>query len=176
MSSSTKFNQRYDTTSKLMYVNDISSVMHCHHYTTNFIKVALDFEDLSGIENMINAAEDAFFLAFKKYFISEHVVSTIDRIKICTDLYAYTGMGVMNIVNCKGDSGDIELLHSHVDEGWLKKFGKIDRPINFITQGYIKAMFSTVFDEKIRSYKVDEIESIVLGSKKSHFKVNKNEG
>lgn len=166
-----QFNQRFDNTTKLMYVNNIPSVMHCHHYTTNFIDLALQFEEMGAVEKMINAAEDSFFLLFKKYFITEKIESKEDKKQICEEMYAALGLGAMKIKHFSEKEGSAELHHSHIDEGWLKKFGKIDRPINFITLGFLKAVFNTIFSKTIRAYKVIEEESLVLGAEKSRFSI-----
>jgi len=59
--------------------------------------------------------------------------------------------------------GEAKLLHSHVDEGWIRKWGKHDKFINHFTCGYCAAVFAAAFDKPARSYQVSEQTSIVVG-------------
>ena len=60
-----------------------------------------------------------------------------------------------------------------MDEGWIKKWGKRDKPVNFITQGYLCAAFAAVYNQPQGSYKVSETQSIVSGADKSVFSVGR---
>ena len=66
------------------------------------------------------------------------------------------------------------MVHSHVDEGWIKKWGKRDEPVNFIGSGYIAALFAAVLGKSTRSFDVKETASIVSGADKSEFVVAAN--
>jgi len=77
----------------------------------------------------------------------------------------------MEVVYLGDDSGKVVLHRAHVDEGWIKKWGKFDRPVNYIAAGYVAAMFAAVNEKAPRSYKVTEVESLVMGAPKSVFNV-----
>ena len=96
-----------------------------------------------------------------------------DAIDIAVQMFSAVGMGKMSIAYNTESSGEIEMPHAYVDEGWLKKWGKYKTPVNFIGAGYIAGMFAAVYDKPTRTYTVIEIQSMVMGSDKSVFKVNR---
>jgi hypothetical protein len=66
-------------------------------------------------------------------------------------------------VTGSADGGEVKLLHSHIDEGWIKKWGKHNKAINHFSCGYAAAMFASATDKPARSYKVSETSAIVKG-------------
>ena len=93
---------------------------------------------------LAEAAEDSFFQVLSDYFRQHHIEDVADRISIAEQYYAAVGVGKME-VKCAGpESGEVELVYSHVDQGWIKKWGNHTKPINFITWGYIAALFAAV--------------------------------
>lgn len=68
------------------------------------------------------------------------------------------------------NSGAVDMPHPHVDEGWLKKWGRHKEPVNYIGGGYLSGMFSAAFGKPTGTYKVTETQSKVMGAGKSHFK------
>ncbi len=61
--------------------------------------------------------------------------------------------------------------HSHVDEGWKKKWGKREEPVNFIGQGFLAAAMAAVYDLPSGSYEVREQQSIVAEAEASRFTI-----
>ena len=151
------------------YLNGEVYVLHCHHYATLYSQLADDCGMLDGKKLLSEVAEDTFYDELSKYYRDHNVQGTEDRIAVAEQYYARTGLGKMQ-VRCAGtDGGEVELLHSHVDEGWIKKWGKRDKPVNFITCGYIAGMLSAVFGKPRRSYVVIETQSLVKGNERSLF-------
>ena len=81
------------------------------------------------------------------------------------------GLGKLQVVCGGSDSGEVELHHSHVDQGWIKKWGKRDKPVNSIGAGYIAALFAAGFDLPPRAFAVTETASIVSGAPRSVFNI-----
>ncbi|MBN2083178.1 hypothetical protein JW859_13350 [bacterium] len=152
-------------------LNGHTSVLHCHHYATLYSRLADDCGMLDGRKLLFECAEDSFLEVLCSYYAEQGIDSIEDRIAIAEQYYAVTGLGKMNIKCAGAESGEVELLHSHVDEGWIKKWGKRDSAVNFITCGYIAAVFSAVFDHPARSYTVAEFASLVKGDERSRFNV-----
>lgn len=80
-------------------------------------------------------------------------------------------MGKMRITCAGAESGEVELDHSHVDEGWINKWGKHDQPVNYIGAGYIAGVFAALFDQPNQTYTASETQSIVSGAERSLFTV-----
>jgi len=165
-----QLDKKFDPKAKRHYLNGFQIVLHCHHYTTLYTQLALD---ASETELLADVAEESFLEVLKKYFIDNQIINLDEKIDLACQYFGAVGLGKM-IVNYFGDdSGEVELIVSHLDSGWIKKWGMYDKPVNYITVGFIQAMFSILCDKPIKTFKAIEIESIVRGAKTSIFKVHK---
>lgn len=165
---------RFDPKSCRHYVNGRPSVLHCHHYASLYTQLAEDCGMLDGKKLLAEVAEESFYEVLSDYYCQHNISGIEDRVAIAEQYYGITGMGEM-IVTCAGpDSGEVKLLHSHVDEGWIKRWGKRKQPVNFITIGYISGLFAAVFNRSLKSYSVTENLSIVSGAEYSSFNVVAN--
>ncbi len=156
------------------FLNGEVYVLHCHHYAALYSQLADDCGMLDGKKLLSEVAEDTFYDELSKYYREHDITGTADRIAIAEQYYARIGLGKMNVLCAGTDGGEVELRHSHVDDGWIKKWGKRDKPVNFITQGYIAGLLSAVFGKPRRSYAVVETESIVKGNQRSLFQAATN--
>ncbi len=163
-----RFEQRFDRRMMFQYINDEPSVLHCHHYATLFTKVAIDQEKLGGPRLLSEAMEDAFYLVLKKYFIHEEMTREEERVRAAEEYCTLIGLGKIKM-QYGPTGGSAEMFHAHVDEGWKQKWPAPDRPVNFIGQGFIAAVFASVSDRPPRSYSVEETASIALGAPVSRF-------
>lgn len=164
------YSQMFDIKKKLQYLNNESSVMHCHHYATLYTKMALETEDLGGPGHLEDSSEEAFYITLRKYKVMQNIQQREDIRKMCEEYFSMVGLGKISIT-ISGSGGSIIMSHSHIDEGWVKKWGRSHRKINFVGSGYIKACFSLIFDKDIRTFDVEETRSIVKGDSVSEFKV-----
>jgi predicted hydrocarbon binding protein len=162
---------KYDPRKSRHYLNDNVSVLHCHHYITLYTQLAEDAEQFNGIEHLKDSAEETFYPVLKDYFAKHNVARVEDRVKIAEEVWRVSGMGLIKFVQMGDFSASVEMTHSHVDEGWIKKWGKRDKPVNFVTQGYLSAALAAINDAPIKSYHTIELESIVSGAEKSSFNV-----
>lgn len=162
--------QHFDSTHKQYFLNEQLSVLHCHHYATLYTQLALDAQETTLL---LEVSEDTFFKILSDYFL-KHAVQTLDkRIEIACQYFSEIGLGKMQ-VNYLGDyTGEIELMVSHIDEGWLRKWGTHDVPINYVTAGYCAALFESVLNQPLRTFLVKEIQSIVMGAETALFKINR---
>jgi hypothetical protein len=129
-----------------------------------------DFVDAKTI--LAQSAEDSFFDMLTSYYQAHPGLAPQEKLQAGCQYYATIGLGQMKVLNVQKTSGQVVLEHSHVDEGWIKKWGQHGRAVNFITCGYIAALFAAVYDRATRSYIVSEVESIVTGAAQSRFVVN----
>lgn len=157
-----KVNFTFDPDTYRHYMNGHASVLHCHHYLSLTTKLAEETVEFGGPRILREVAEDSIRPLFDDYFTNQNVTSPEDRLRIGEEYYAVMGMGRMEV---SGDQygGEAVLLHSHVDEGWIKKWGSHNKHINHVTCGYLTALFAAVFERPARSYVVIETTSIVAG-------------
>lgn len=168
-----KIEHKFDIEKKRHYINNFQYVFHCHHYMSLFTQLAIDTnETFNGIKILYETSENLSYQFLINYFSKNNINDINEKIETSCKLYSFLGLGKMNVKNVTENGGEIELLTSHVDEGWLKKWGKSDKPVNHVTAGYISGMFSAIFNKPIKTYKINEIQSIVKGDKISIFKIN----
>ncbi len=152
------------------YMNGFLSVLHCHHYLCLTTKLALDFDDLGGTRILEEVAEDTMRPLFDDYIHKNSVDSFKERILVGIEYYAVMGLGKMK-VTANEQGGKVQLVRSHVDQGWLTKWGKSKAHINHFSRGYIAAMFAAAVDKPARSFSVAEEESIATGGESSILQV-----
>ncbi len=158
----------YDEKAKRHSLNGRLSVVQCHHYSSLYTQLALDAKET---ELLAKSSDAAFYEVLVEYFDQHQLTTLKERIDIGCKYYAAVGLGKMRVNYLGDDSGEVELLASHVDSGWKKKWGSYDAPVNYISAGYISALFSAVLDEPTRTFKVSEVQSIVMGAETSLFNV-----
>lgn len=161
-------NRHFDRERCRHYLNDELTVLHCHHYASLYTQLAIDAKET---ELLTQVTEETFQPILKNYFQQNNVESIEERTDAACRYYSTIGLGKMDIRYIGSDSGEVILTRSHVDEGWIKKWKQYDAPVNYIGAGYIAAMFDAIMDEPKGTFAVKEIESIVMGSKISRFKV-----
>ena len=164
-----EYNHQFDPSSKRHRINGIQSVLHCHHYTSLYTQLAIDADETALLTA---CAREAFRDMLRSYFAGHTEIDTLSqKVDIGCQYYALLGLGKMR-VNCLGDdSGEVELLSSHTDAGWMKKWGTYDAPVNYITAGFIEAFFEVVLDKAPESFAAIEKQSIVMGAETSVFTV-----
>jgi predicted hydrocarbon binding protein len=146
--------------------------MHCHHYSTLFSQLADDAQMFQGPKLLSDASEESFYPVLVKYFQENNVSSIEERAAIAEQYFSFIGLGQIQI-NVTDQDCSAQMKHSHVDEGWIKKWGKRDEPVNFIGQGYLAAAFSAINGQECGSYKVQETQSIVSGQTTSQFTITR---
>ena len=167
-----KLVQEFDPQKKRHYLNGELSVFHCHHYATLFTQLADDAEDLDGSRLLREAFEESTYPVLIKYYKENGITDTEEKKAVAEEYFKVIGFGDIKFT-FEGDGGNVEMVHSHVDEGWIKKFGKRETPVNFMGQGFINAVFSAVTGNPPGSFATEETQSIVCGTGTSKFTVTK---
>lgn len=152
------------------YLNDDVTVFHCHHYSTLFTQLADDAKMFNGAQHLSDAMAETSFDVLSRYCEAHDIASTAERVEIAQQYYAYVGLGRVELDLEKACA---EMPHSHVDEGWIKKWGQRETPVNFMGQGFIAAAFALAQGGQPADYQVSETQSIVSGAETSRFTVNK---
>ncbi len=144
------------------YMNEQNSVLHCHHYMALTTKLAEDTADLGGPQILRETAEDTLRPLIDETIKRSGLSTPEEKLMAGQELYAVLGLGRMEIRG-NGGGGEVKLRRSHVDEGWVKKWGKHDKFINHVTCGYLAAVFAAAHGKPARSYQAAEQTSIVVG-------------
>jgi hypothetical protein len=166
-----KYDHYFDQKTKRHQINNIQSVLHCHHYTSLYTQLAVDAGET---ELLKDCARESFRKVLDTYFSGNPDLDTIQKkVDIGCQYYALVGLGKMSVSFLGEDSGEVKILSSHTDDGWIKKWGKFDKPVNFISAGFIEALFESVLGFTSRSFNAVETQSIVMGAETSIFKITR---
>jgi hypothetical protein len=161
----------FDPKSCRLRINGTVMVMHCHHYASLYTQLAMDCGMLDAKALLAECSESAWLDFLRDCYRGQDIADTAGRISAAEQIFAAAGLGKMRVLCAGPESGEAEMERSHVDQGWIKKWGKSDLPVNFIGAGFISALFSAVFDRPAGAYSVIERESIVSGAPRSRFTV-----
>ncbi len=160
----------FDETNYRHYMNGFLTVLHCHHYLCLTTKMAEDFNDIGGRKVLMESAEDSIRPLLDDYFNRNNVLNIEEKLMVGAEYYAVMGLGKMKI-KAGQQGGEVQLAKSHIDEGWLNKWGTHEAHINHFTCGFVASIFAAAFEKPARSYSVSERQSIVTGASFSHFNV-----
>jgi predicted hydrocarbon binding protein len=158
-----KIDHTFDENTYRHSINGHTFVLHCHHYLSLTTRVAEEFADIGGAEVLREVAEDSILPLLEDYLRQNQVSAPGDRLEVGSRYYSFMGLGRMEVAG-DASGGEVRLRHSHVDEGWQKKWGKHDKPINHFTCGFVAAVFAAAFGKPARSYRVTETAAMVTGA------------
>lgn len=170
MSNTFQAQHKFDPAAMRHYLNGELSVLHCHHYTALFTQLANDAKLLKGAQQMTEAAAETMFPPLQKYFKDNQIIDKKIRAEAASAYFAYIGLGKVQI---DLEAGKAIMTHSHIDEGWKKKWGNAAKSINFIGQGFLMAAAAAIENSTPSAYNVDETESIACGKNASKFTITK---
>lgn len=156
----------FDESTFRHFINGNGFVLHCHHYMSLTTKLAEEFANLGAVRVLAEVAEDTVRPVLEGYIKEHGITAPADRLKVGQEYFSFMGLGKMAVSGSPA-GGEVKLSHSHVDEGWAKKWGKHDKPINHFGRGFVAAMFAVAFDKPARSFVVTETASIVTGAPES---------
>jgi hypothetical protein len=163
-----ELDHKFNPYNKRHSINGHDVALHCHHFTTLYTQLAID----SGKTNLlVDCAERSFYPMLQEYFNSNGISNITTRIENGCQLYSAVGLGSLTILNLGDDTGEAEMTVSHVDKGWIKKWGNSDKPVNYIGCGFIAALASVVLDQPIGTFLVTEVRSIAMGELSSIFNI-----
>jgi len=160
---------RFDRRSCRHSLDGATVVLHCHHYATLYSQLADDAEFADGRAMLQHCAEIAFHPVLTRLLADRQLTELEDRVAAMEEFFRYTGLGTLEVEQLGPTAAVLRMDHSHVDEGWIKKWGKREKPVNFIGQGYIAAALAALHCLPAESFKVTETESIVAGATCSRF-------
>ena len=164
-----KYDHYFDRNTKRHKINGVQSVLHCHHYTSLYTQLAIDANET---ELLKECARESFRNVLDTYFAANPDINTLQaKAEISCQYYALLGLGRLTIHFLGSEGGEAELLSSHTDDGWKKKWGNYKKPVNYISAGFIEACFESVLCLHSRAFSAVETQSIVMGAKTSIFKV-----
>jgi len=154
------------------YLNNRCTVLHCHHYITLITQLALYADQFKGEETLKQTAEDIFYSFLNEYYIKNNIERNENKIAVARDYYRFIGMGLIDFVKTDR-TVQAKMDYSHLDEGWLRKWERCNKPVNVITRGFIEAVAAHIGLKSPRLVEVVETKSLCLGDDFSQFELSK---
>lgn len=159
-----------DADTNRQFLNGHPVVMHSHHYLSLITKLAEDLGDLGGTRILMDVVEETMRAVFDDYIRKNGINTAQERCNVGREYYSVFGLGKM-VITGDENGGEVRLVNSHLDQGWVMKWGRNDKPLNYFTCGYIAAMFGAAFSRPLKSYAVTEEASIAMGEPEGRFTV-----
>lgn len=150
-------------------------VFHCHHYITLSLRLAQELGFADGRQIMRDSTEDAIAPVLRKIFADHGAVDTQTRLSLASQYFSYIGLGKMEVEEATPDGGILRFPYSHVDQGWVAKWGRSEEPINYVAEGFASALFASVFDQPPRSYMAKQNGSIAMGHDETVVETRRSE-
>lgn len=167
-----KIERNFDPETNRHYMNQVNTVFHCHHYAALYTQMADDAGELfNGLDLIEESARDSFYPIISGYLQRNKISDIAERASLIEKYWALAGMGKLKVVDFSKEEGMVEMPFSHIDAGWIKKWGKREKPINYFTAGFLSAAFAAIFDMPVDSFKTTETQSLVSGAEKSVFSI-----
>ena len=165
-----EIDHKFDPVKNRHFLNGVCSVLHCHHYATLYTQLAVDAVDFQGVRHLVDSAEGVFYEILDEYFKKHEVTELADKVEIAQQYWQIIGMGLIRFTGVGKYEVTAEMEYSHLDEGWLKKWGGNDKPVNFFSVGFVAAVAALVNGKPPRSFQTRETQGLVCGDAKSQFK------
>jgi hypothetical protein len=150
------------------YLNGHAVVMHSHHYLALITKLAEDMGDLGGPRLLRDVVEESMWTVLNDYVTRNGLSTPLQRCTAGREYYSVYGLGKMKVGGTVS-GGEVCLVRSHIDEGWIDKWGRHNKPVNHFTCGYIAALFAVAFNKPAGSYTVVETESMAVNGIEGTF-------
>ena len=165
------FDHQFDKETCRHTLNDFQSVLHCHHYMTLTTQMAEDAEFLNGTDVLMTTMEDTIYDVLYQYYNKHNITDLWGKISIAEQYFSVCGLGQIKFNHVGDYSANVDVLHSHIDEGWIKKWSKRNKPVNYIGRGFLQATMCLFNNKPPRSYKSEETKSIVKGDPKGEIRL-----
>lgn len=150
------------------FLNGHAVVMHSHHYLALITKLVENLSDIGGPQLLRDVVEESMWTVLNDYVQKNDLTTPLQRCNVGREYYSVYGLGKLKVGGTE-KGGEVCLVRSHIDEGWIQKWGHHTKPINHFTCGYIAAMFAVAFDKPVKSYTVTETESMAVTGTEGTF-------
>jgi hypothetical protein len=150
------------------FLNGHAVVMHSHHYLALITKLVEDLSDIGGPQLLKDVVEESMWAVFNDYVVKNALTTPLQKCNVGKEYYSVYGLGKMKVGGTE-NGGEVCLVRSIIDEGWIEKWGHHTKPINHFTCGYIAAMFAVAFDKPVKSFTVTETESMAANGTEGTF-------
>lgn len=162
----------FDEKSGLVSIEGISMVIHCHFYNVFLLQAIETATYVDGRAILIRSSEESVNKQLIGYYDRKGISDEKTRISIAADMFKVFGVGLLDFSNINGSGGTVTSKSSHVARGWKEQIGTREKPVDYISCGFIAGALAAVYNKPIGTFKVNETECLVQGKEKCKFEVS----
>ncbi len=165
----------FDANSNIILLDGAMVYLHCHHYNCGLIKVLEDIEGIRARDIIVQSAAEEFYTNFSEY-IKKYLMEKTDfeKLNAAEDLYRFMGFGRIDLSGVNDKGGMVYANSSYYVIGWLAKYGRRDKPLCYLTCGFLSGVLSAVYLKPLDYYKVIEKHCMITGHSHCEFIVSVN--
>ncbi len=166
------FAKKFYPEKNLIEVEGALLSLHCHHFNCGLLKSLEELEEIDGINLFINVAEEVYRHFFSEYLRKHPELKTIeDKLQAASEMYYAFGYGILHLENLNESGGIAKAESSYYVTAWLAKYGRRFSPVCYFTCGFIAGILEAIFDKPLGSYKVEELNCLIMGHEYCEFKI-----
>jgi hypothetical protein len=165
------FQSAVDVSRAKRYINADPTPIHGALAALIVMKLALETRAGDMPLFLVDAMEEAVYLALKWIFLAAGETTAERRRTITEDHFRLSGLGLLSISSIGLEGGGAILSRSTLDESWISRWGKSQKPVNVLAAGYLAGAFAALTGQGLRSFAAKETKSIVMGDPVSEFVV-----
>ncbi len=163
----------FESDKNLLYMDNIPISLHCHHFNCGLINAIEAIDYFDAIEIYINEAAKCFYEYFKKILIIDNKKLSINKaLMIAEDIYRFMGYGRIDLSKLITGYGTVISDSSYFVVGWFAIYGKRDKPVCYLTRGFIKAVIAVLFNKELSKINVTETQCMICGDDFCKFEVS----
>ncbi len=146
--------------------------LHCHHFNCGLLKGLEELKGIDGLSLFVKTTEEIYCQSFSEYLQRHQELETLDdKLQAAAEMYYAFGYGILDLSALNERGGFAKAKSSYYVTAWLAKYGRRHSPVCFFTCGFIAGILEAIFNRSLGSYKVEEINCLIMGSDCCEFKV-----
>jgi len=163
---------RFEPDKNLLYMDDIPISLHCHHFNCGLINAIERIDYFDAIDIYINEAAKCFYNYLKKILLIDDTASSIKKaLIIAEDIYRFMGYGRIDLSKLVDGYGSATSDSSYFVVGWFAIYGRRNKPICYLTRGFLKAVIAVIFKKDITRVNVLETQCMICGDDSCKFEI-----
>lgn len=165
----------FDEEHNYLNIGGEAMVFHCHHYVINLLRTILDADYIDSSCFLIGSAADAVYNQLQNLCEGLDVEASK---QLAEEMYQCFGYGRINLENMDEDGCTLTTTKSFFSTMWEMKFGKINKPIDYYTSGFIAAAYAIIYNKALEDITAvqttclacgDEVNTHIIKLGKSNF-------
>ncbi|RME91775.1 MAG: hypothetical protein D6767_04505 [Candidatus Hydrogenedentota bacterium] len=146
-------------------------VFHCNHYNLFLQRTIEDTGEYIDAETiLVDGAVSCTYSMLNRLFEKNPKYRDPKiRLEIASAIYSQLGFGLLPIHELTEDGGVVHTKITHYSYGWLKKWGKRDKPVDYFTRGYLIAALAQAYFLPPGAFSCKQTKCLSMGDEQNEF-------